>query len=352
MDSFFASIEEINNPQFKGKPIVVGADPKEGYGRGVVSTANYKAREYGIHSAMPITKAWQASEKAKSQGKEGVVFLPPDFELYEKSSHNILEIIKKYSDLVEQASIDEFYFDLTLSKTFEKAEAICRKIKEEIKKEEELTCSVGIGPNKLIAKIAAGVKKPNGLFIVQQDNKESFLEPLPIRTIPGIGPKTAELLSRHNISTIRDLKKFSGDTLKEILGKRGEEIYDKARGIDDSSIIENREVKSIGEQSTFEQDTFNIVFIADELEKYCTRLFKRFKQSGFTKFKTISIIVRFSDFETITSAKSFKQPLEVGDIKKFQLEALKLLLPFLDKRKNPQLKKMRLLGVRIENLAK
>ena len=134
MDAFFASIEERNRPHLKGKPIAVGSDPNEGLGRGVVSTANYKAREYGIHSAMPISRAWQASEKAVKEGKPEVVFLPVNFEAYEKSSAKVLEIIKKYSGTIEQASVDEFYFDLSAAGSFKKAEDICKKIKKSNRK--------------------------------------------------------------------------------------------------------------------------------------------------------------------------------------------------------------------------
>ena len=189
MDAFFASLEEAGSEIFYGKPIVVGADPKNGQGRGVVSTANYKAREYGIKSALPISKAWQLSQKAKAEGKPEAVFVQPDFERYEKAHEEIFEVIKRHSDLVEPASIDEFYFDLSFAQNFLKAEEICKKIKKEIKGKLKVTCSVGIGPNKLIAKIAAGIKKPDGLFLVLPQDAEKFLEPLSIREIPGIGPK-------------------------------------------------------------------------------------------------------------------------------------------------------------------
>ncbi|MBI2053836.1 MAG: DNA polymerase IV [Candidatus Staskawiczbacteria bacterium] len=352
MDAFFASIEERNNPRFKGMPIVVGADPKEGYGRGVVSTANYKAREYGIHSAMPISRAWRLSQEAEMAGKPEAIFLPPDFESYEKSSKEIFFIIKKYADLAEQASIDEFYFDLSSLKSFKKAKDVSKKIKEEIRKKEKVTCSVGIGRNKLISKIAAGIKKPDGLFIVRQGEEESFLEPMPIRILPGIGPKTEALLNLQNIRVIKDLKQLSMEKLDEMLGKWGVDLYYKARGEDNSPIVENREIKSIGEQNTFERNNFDILFISSELEKYCARVFERFKKSDFSKFKTISLTVRFSDFKTITSSKSFKIALGLEDLKKFQFESLKLLLPFFDRQKNPKLKLFRLIGIRIENLQK
>jgi DNA polymerase IV (DinB-like DNA polymerase) len=352
MDAFFASLEERSTPKFKGLPIAVGSDPKNGTGRGVVSTANYKAREYGIHSALPISQAWQLSQEAKKQGKPEVVFLPVDFQLYERASRNIYKIISKFSEQIEQASIDEFYFDLSFAKTFKKAEVICKKIKAEIKKQEKVTCSVGIGPNKLIAKISAGVKKPDGLFIVEEKDAERFLEPLPIRKIPGIGPKTAETLYGLNVKIVKDLKNFSEKELQKLFGKWGVELYFKARGQDNSEIEQEREAKSIGEQITFEKDTLSALYIGEQLSKMCDSVFNRFLQSGFDYFKTLVITVRFSGFETKTTAKSLKKDLSKDNLKDFQFEALKLVLPYLDKRKNPKLKPIRLIGVRIEKFDK
>ena len=352
MDAFFASIEEADSPIFKGKPIAVGSDPKEGKGRGVISTANYKAREYGIHSALPISQAWQLSQKAKSQGKPEVVFLPVDFERYNEMSDQIFHIIKKYAKVIEPASIDEFYLDLSYSAKggsasgWKKAEEICKKIKKEIQKNLGVTCSIGIGPNKLISKIAAGVKKPDGLVAIKDQGVERFLEPLSIRELPGVGPKTEQSLNQLGIKTIKQLKGMSKEEMQKFFGKWGQDIYLKAKGIDESPLIENRESKSIGEQTTFQHDTLDAVYIGDILEKICKSVFERFLQSGFKTFKTIGITVRFSDFETKTTAKTLKEP--TNNAKEFSLEALRLLLPYLDKRKNPRKKLLRLIGVKME----
>lgn len=349
MDAFFASLEEKATPAFKDKPIVVGSDPKNGTGRGVVSTANYKARSYGIHSAMPISKAWRLSESAIKEGNEPVIFLPVNFPLYERSSRNIFKVIKKHIEVVEQGSIDEFYFDLSFLGNFKKAEKLCKEIKERIREEEGVTCSIGIGPNKLISKIAAGMNKPDGFLAVSQEDVESFLDPLPIRKIPGIGPKTAELLYQNNVTRIGELRAWTKDELIRLLNKHGENIYYMARGIDDSLIAENREVKSIGEQITFEENTFDLVFIIDDFLTLCSNIFKKFKSSNFTGFRAIAITVRFSDFETKTSSRKLGYLIEKNDLKKFRIEALKLLLPFFDRRKNPHLKQVRLIGVRMES---
>jgi len=349
MDAFFASLEEAGSEIFRGKLIAVGSDPKNGAGRGVVSTANYKAREYGIHSALPISMAWQLSQKAKSEGKPEVVFLPVDFERYNKAHDEIFEIIKNHSEVVEPASIDEFYFDLSFSKSFVKAEKICKQIKKEIKEKLKVTCSVGLAENKLIAKIAAGINKPDGFLAVSKKDAESFLEPMGIREIPGIGPKTEEKLNKLGINIVKDLKKFSEDELHNLLGKWGTDLYYKIRGTDDSPLEESREAKSIGEQVTFEQNTLNFIYIGEIFENICKSVYKRFKESGFKTFKTIGVTVRFSDFETKTTAKTLKAP--TSSEKEFIIETMKLLLPYIDARKNPKKKLIRLIGAKISCLS-
>ncbi len=348
MDSFFASVEERDKPRLAGLPIVVGADPEEGKGRGVVSTANYSARAYGIHSAMPITKAWQLSETARRDGKPAAVFITPNFSRYESTSRRIIEIVQKYVSIVETASIDEFYLELTAFGSFPKAEELCREIKKEIFKKEKLTASVGIGPNKLIAKIASDYKKPDGFTVVREEDAEAFLEPLPIRKIPGIGPKTELLLLEQGIKTIRDLRKISKEDLRDAFGKAGEWMYEKSRGRDDAAILTEREAKSIGEQETFARDTNDVAFITDRLRALCKSVFSTFEKSGFTHFKTIALIVRFHDFETKTRAHTLKEKSSSAAILEF--EAMKLLLPFFDKRENPNKKLIRLIGARIEKL--
>jgi nucleotidyltransferase/DNA polymerase involved in DNA repair len=195
MDAFFAAIEERDHPELAGVPLVVGAAPAAGKGRGVVSTANYAARKYGIHSAMPISQAWRRSEAAKSRGEPGVVFLTPNFPRYQEASRHIMELVRQYASLVEESSIDEAYLDLSFCTSFSQAAEICRRLKADIKAQVQLTASMGIGPNKLIAKIASDFQKPDGLTVVTEAAAEAFLEPLPVRQIPGIGPKTEQRLA-------------------------------------------------------------------------------------------------------------------------------------------------------------
>jgi len=349
MDAFFAAIEERDSPRFLGLPIVVGSDPGQGRGRGVVSTANYKAREYLIRSATPITKAWQLSEGARRQGKPAVIFLPVDFEKYERMSQEIMQILRQFSGLVEQSSIDEAFFDLTQADSFQDAKEICQKIKDEIKSKERLTCSIGIGPNKLVAKIASDFKKPDGLTIVQEKDVEAFLEPLPIRKIPGIGPKTEIMFAKLGVKVVKDLKKFSEAQLHQMLGKWGLEIYEKIRGLDDSSLNQNYEAKSIGEQETFLKDALDASFIFERLEQMAKNILNRLAEQGFKNFKTIVVTVRFVGFETKSRSHTLSSPANSLNILKF--EALKLLMPFLDKRENPRQKLIRLIGLRVEKLA-
>ena len=348
MDAFFAAIEERGNPQWAGLPISVGADPMEGKGRGVVSTANYRAREYGIHSALPISTAWRNSERARERGLPPVVFLSVDMKKYSAASSRIMTILREYSGLIEQASIDEAYFDLSSAGSYEKAAEICRQIKKDIREKENLTASVGIGPNKLIAKIASDRQKPDGLTVVTEEEAETFLEPLPIRKIPGIGPKSEQKFARHGVKTVRDLKRFTLPQMEKMLGKWGADLFRRVRALDDAPVQESYETKSIGEQDTFFHDTLDMTVIFDRLKSLCASVFRSFRQSGFTGFRTVVITVRFADFETRTRSHTFPEPVDRPNVLEF--EAMKMLMPFLDGRLNPQRKLIRLIGVRVEKL--
>ncbi|MBX4211672.1 MAG: DNA polymerase IV [Candidatus Yanofskybacteria bacterium] len=348
MDAFFAAIEERDTPRFKGMPLVIGADPKEGRGRGVVSTASYKAREYGIRSALPITRAWKLAEAARARSEPATIFLPVDMKKYSRVSDEIFEILKKYVPHVEGASIDEAYLDLSFTKSYAKAAELAQKIKSEIKRKEKLSASVGIGPNKLIAKIASDRQKPDGLTIITEKDVESFLEPLSIRTLPGIGPKTERFFQEKGIKTLRDLQKYSLEELQTFMGKWGKDLYERIRGRDESPIIEEWEVKSIGEQETFEEDTLNSGFIVERLQALCRGVIKRFQQEDFTAFRTVALTVRFENFTTKSRAHTLENPTALEEV--LWREALKLLMPFFDVRENPKKYRIRLIGIRIEKL--
>ena len=349
MDAFFAAVEERDKPWLKGLPIAIGSDPQEGMGRGVISTANYKAREYGIRSAVPISVAWRLSEKAKHEGKPGVVFITPNMEKYTRISGHIMAILRTHATPhIEQASVDEAYIDLSESGSYKQAETICRAIKKEIVLSESLTASIGIGPNKLIAKIASDFNKPDGLTVVRPTDAESFLERNGLRRIPGIGPKTEQLLAAQGITTIVELKRLSREELRKLLGKLGEDLYEKARGRDDAELEEEWEAKSISEQETLQYDTLAGDVIIELLKKLARQVFLRFEADEFTAFKTVGITVRFAGFVTKTRTKTLSVP--TNNIALLEFETLKLLLPFLDARENPNRRPIRLIGVKIEKL--
>lgn len=350
MDAFFAAIEERDHPKLKGLPLVVGADPDQGKGRGVVSTANYAARQYGIHSALPISQAWRFSEKAKSQGRPAAVFLRVNHRRYREVSEKIMALVRGYASLVEEAGIDEVYFDLSHTESFVRAADLCRRLKKEIQEQEKLTASVGIGPNKLVAKIASDFRKPDGLTVVTPEEAGGFLEPLPVRKIPGIGPKTEKRLAREGIRFVRDLKKFSPEELQQRFGKWGPELYERLRGRHESPLQEAYEPKSLGEQETFGEDTRDLNLIFDHLLEMCGHVFKRLQTEGFKTYRTVVVTVRFADFAT--HSRSHTLPEASDSLAKLRFTAMKLLMPFLDHRENPRHKLLRLIGVRVEKLEK
>ncbi|OGZ02486.1 MAG: hypothetical protein A3G64_02155 [Candidatus Liptonbacteria bacterium RIFCSPLOWO2_12_FULL_60_15] len=346
MDAFFAAVEERNRPRLKGLPIVVGADPKGGNGRGVVSTANYKAREYGIHSAMPISEAWRRAKKAEIEGKPRAVFIGGSFGEYDKVSRAIMGHVRASGQGFEQTSIDEAYLDVSRLGNYEAAIALAKKIKARIRRTQKLTCSVGIAPNKMVAKIASDMQKPNGLTVVRPAEVQRFLDPLPVRKIPGIGPKAEVELTTMGVRTVRDMRELPKTELLERFGKWGEGMWESARGIDESELVEEHEAKSVGAQETLEEDTLNSNTLVQLLSKLAKDVYTE-ASGGDVPFRTVAITVRFADFETKTRAHTVLG--KIKSEKEFAGEALKLFLPFLDKRENPKRKNIRLMGVRAEH---
>jgi len=350
MDAFFAAIEERDHPELKGRPLVVGADPAGGLGRGVVSTANYPARAYGIHSAMPISTAWRLAEAARRRGRPATVFVRGSHRKYGVVSAQIMAILHQYAPIVEEASIDEAYFDLSFTGSYDRAADLARQIKAVILAQESLTASIGIGPTKMVAKIASDFRKPDGLTLVTPAEAEDFLAPLAVRKIPGIGPKTEQSLARLGIRTIKDLKRFSPEELGEKFGKWGPSLYERLRGRHDSPLVTSWEPKSVGEQQTFAQDTRDLEFIFSRLWELCREVHRRFTAGGFRTYRTVVLTVRFADFET--SSRSHTRVTPAASLRRLTFEAMKLLLPFLDRRENPRGKLIRLIGVRVEKLAR
>jgi len=330
MDYFFAAVEEKLDPSLKGKPVVVGADPKKG--RGVVSTANYEARKYGIKSGMPITRAYKLCPQA--------VFLPVRHERYEEVSERIMEILKKYADRFEQISIDEAFLDISSCGDWDRARKLAERIKEEIRRKEGLTCSIGIGPNKLIAKLASEAAKPDGIKVVKPEDIRTFLEPLPVRKIWGIGPVTARLLREHGIRTVRELAEADLQKLAEIFGRRAWEIHQLALGIDESPVQEEWEVKSVSREHTFERDLEDEKRIMEKLDELSEDAWEWLKENGFL-YRTVCVKVRYSDFETHTHQKT---DVPHSDLEFMKERARELLKPFLGR------KPIRLIGIRISGL--
>lgn len=348
MDAFFAACEEARNPRLKGLPVVVGSDPLEGRGRGVVSTANYAARSYGIRSATPISKAWQLSEDARRRGKPPVIFMDVRFGLYGEISRRIRGYVQEVFPVIEQASVDEFYADASAYGAYGTVIEKCRELKQKIYENERLTASIGIAPNKLVAKMASEREKPDGLTVVRAEEVLEFLAPQEIRAIPGIGPKTEILLRGRGVCTIADLRKFSGAELVDLLGKHGADLYEKARGRNASPVKEREEARSIGEQETFERDTRDSVFVTERLSFLAGEVLRRMRQEGYEGFRTVVVTVRFEDFTTRTRSHTLPGPC--SDLRELSFEAAKLMFPFFDLRENPRGMKIRLIGVRIEKL--
>jgi len=339
LNAFFASAEERAHPEYRGKPLVVGADPKHGSGRGVVSTASYEARRYGIRSGMPISKAWKLCEN------KSCIFVPVNFRLYTEVSERVMKILKAHADKFEQLGIDEAFLDITAKVgSFEASSEIAKSIKKELLEKEGLTCSIGVGPNKAVAKIASDFKKPDGLTIVRPDEVEKFLAPLPVDALWGEGKKTAKVLDEMGIKTVGDLAHTDPSMLASRFGKSGLWFYNASRGIDSSDVIEEREPKSFGRETTFEKDTVDWPMVFSVLSGLSEEVHSEVRDSKYT-FRTVEIKMRFEDFETHTHSKTLKFRTDSFDI--LSNTARALLEPFLYSDK-----KIRLIGVRVSNLTR
>jgi DNA polymerase IV (DinB-like DNA polymerase) len=334
MDHFYTAVEEREHPEYKGKPVIVGADPKEGKGRGVVSTSNYEARKVGVKSGMPISRAWKLCPEA--------VYLPPNFPLYIRVSNEIMDIARKYADKFEQWGIDEAFLDVTSKvKDYAEAEALAKQIKREINEKEQLTCSIGIGPNKLTAKIASDFQKPNGLTIVKEGEVERFLQPLPVRKLLWVGRKTEAKLKTLGINTIGDLARYDPTVLTETFGVMGTQMHLMARGIDRSEVEPRTEVKSISHETTFEEDTAEADIVLKTLEVLSEEVSKEaLSQSLF--FKTVTVKVRYENFETHTTSKTL--PFMTNRPQDLKKTAHELLQAYLRRDR-----KIRLIGVRVSS---
>lgn len=336
MDAFFAAIEQRDNPVLLGKPVVVGADPKGGKGRGVVSTCSYEARKFGIHSAMPISIAYKRCPKA--------VFLPVDSEKYNQASDEIYDIFYNFTPKVEMISIDEAFLDISGSfHLFGGPVETCKLLKSRIKEKTKLTASVGLAPTKMVAKIASDIKKPDGLVIVSQDKVLDFLWPLDIDKIWGLGKKSKVIFNDLGIKTIGDLAKKDLGEVERILGKNGEYFWALANGIDEREVETEEEAKSISNEHTFAEDVEDKRIIEAALISLCEKVSGRLRQEGF-KGRTITLKIRLKGFLTYTRARTLDKPTNFMDT------IYKTIKELLDKF-NRKGKKVRLVGVKVSNFA-
>jgi DNA polymerase IV len=243
MDAFYASVEQRDDPQLRGKPVIVAWRGK----RSVVCAASYEARKFGVRSAMPAVRAERLCPDA--------VFLPPDFPRYRAVSHQVRDIFKRHTDMIEPLSLDEAYLDVTENKTaLPTATQVARTIREQVRTELQLTASAGVAPNKFLAKIASDWKKPDGLFVIQPEQVDSFLWPLPVGRVPGVGKVTEEKLCNLGVRTIGELRGIALQALEAKFGRYGARLYELARGVDESPVVPNRPTQSISSEDTFERD--------------------------------------------------------------------------------------------------
>jgi DNA polymerase-4 len=331
MDAFFASVEQLDNPELRGKPVAVGGSGE----RHVVAAASYEARKFGVRSAMPSVTAKRLCPD--------LIFVKHHFERYEEISGEVMQILRSYSDLVEPLSIDEAFLDVTEDKKkIGSATIIAREIKKEIRKKTGLTASAGISFNKFLAKIASDVKKPDGMFVILPQDAERFIEELPIEKFYGIGKVTAEKMHQLGIHSGRDLKKMELADLIRKFGKAGKLYYNICRGIDERPVEVVSERKSIGTELTYEKDLVTQFEIIAELYKIEKELMERMRVAEITG-KTITVKIKFSDFKQITRSRTLPDFIRDFDVLHQCVTEIRRSLDLTGTR-------IRLLGVSVSNL--
>ncbi len=303
MDSFFASVEQRDFPEYKGKPLAVGHRGP----RSVVAAASYEARKYGVHSAMPMAVALRKCPE--------LIVTPHRFDIYKKVSASIREIFYEYTDLVEPLSLDEAYLDVTHPKKGPpSASLIAMEIKKEIRERENLVASAGVSFNKFLAKIASDMDKPDGFYLIKPDEAEQFLEELAVEQFFGVGEKTAKKLHKLNIFKGRDLKALPRDQLVSNFGKVGDYFYNVVRGIDNRPVVSYRESKSIGAERTYETDLYEMNQVETRLLEVMDIMWNRC-QANKKAGKTLTLKLRFSDFTTITRSRTQQQPFNYREMR-------------------------------------
>jgi len=331
MDAFFASVEQLDNPDLRGKPVAVGGSGE----RSVVAAASYEARKYGVRSAMPSVIAKRLCPS--------LIFVKHNFARYTEVSASIHEIFREYTDLIEPLSIDEAFLDVTKDKmNIGSATVIAKKIRNEIKSRTGLTASAGISVNKFLAKIASDINKPDGLFLIKPEDAEKFIEALEVEKFYGIGKVTAQKMHKLGIHTGADLKKWDLVSLVRNFGKPGVFFYDIVRGIDERPVEPDQERKSVGTELTYDKDLITCFEIIAELYKLEKELMERLEHSE-TTGRTITLKVKFSDFRQITRSKTLQNYIRDFDILHKEVSEIRKLLKLEGSR-------IRLLGLSISNL--
>jgi DNA polymerase-4 len=300
MDAFYASIEERDCPELVGQPVIVGGTAE---GRGVVAAANYFVRQFGVHSAMPSATAFRLCPQA--------IVIRPRIGYYAEVSGQIREILDRFTPLVEPLSLDEAFLDVTGSESlFGPAVEIARKIKAEIRQGLKLVASVGVAPNKFLAKIASDLKKPDALVVVDPDQIQAFLDPLPVGRLWGVGRVTGKAFERLGIETIGQVRNLTLSALQLEFGKQGEHLWQLAHGIDDRRVIPDREAKSISHETTFAVDQHDPEVLRAWLLELAEQVAQRLRRNGL-QGRTVNLKLRFSDFRTITRAQTLPQPTDI-----------------------------------------
>ncbi len=308
MDAFYASVEQRDNPELKGKPVAVGGD----HSRGVVAAASYEARKFGVHSAM-------SSAVAKIKCPE-LRFVNPRFEVYRSVSNQIRKIFSEYTDLVEPLSLDEAFLDVTVNKKdIQSATIIAGEIKQKIFEHTGLTASAGVSINKFLAKVASDYDKPDGLFVIKPEEAESFVEKLPVEKFFGVGRVTSRKMHRMGIIKGIDLKRFDIQELIRKFGKIGSFYYDMSRAIDTRPVEPEKTRKSVGAERTFDTDLVKMYEIQKELATIEKILIERLMKTGF-KGRTLTLKIKFDNFQQITRSRSFQTPVRHSMIRQISFE--------------------------------
>jgi DNA polymerase IV len=332
MDCFYAAVHVRDEPSLAGKPVVVGGDPA---GRGVVAAASYEARRYGVHYAMPSAQA--------ARRCPGLIFLRPDFARYRVESEAIFAIFRELTPLVQPGSLDEAYLDVSEHlAAWGSATAIAREIRRRVREQRRLTVSIGVGPNRLVAKIASDFDKPDGLTVVRPEQVDAFLAPLPVRRLHGVGPATERVLVEMGIATVGDLRQRSEEELVARFGRWGEALHQYARGVDDRPVTVERERKSLGTETTYERDLREVAAIEREIVQLAAEVAESLQKRQLLA-RTVTVKVRYADFATVTRSRTFA--VACADAPTLTLHATAML-----RRTDAGQRPVRLLGVTASHL--